>query len=71
MLSTASVRRVVEQQLGDEKSILVTESDLNHAFLLGVQGHRVNGVPFCPSVSAFHVSTQIAKSFSLSTPTWP
>ena len=69
-LSTASVQRVVEQQLGDEKSTLVIESNLNHPSLLGVvQGHQVNGVPFCPSVSAFHLSTQIANSSSLSTPT--
>ena len=72
MLSTASIQRVVEQQLGDEKSTLVMESDLNHPSLLGViQGHRVNGTPFCPSVSAFHELTQIANSSSLSTPTWP
>ncbi|KAF6227265.1 hypothetical protein HO133_008708 [Letharia lupina] len=33
MLSTSSVQRVLEQQLGDEKSTLVIESDLHHPSL--------------------------------------
>ena len=52
-LSTASVQRVVEQNLGVEISTIIIESDLNHPSLLGVcQGHVVNGVALCPSVSA-------------------
>ncbi|KAF6235872.1 hypothetical protein HO173_006068 [Letharia columbiana] len=50
MLSTSSVQRVLEQQLGDEKSTLVIESNLHHPSLSGViQGHKVNGASLCPS----------------------
>ena len=53
-LSTASVQRVVEQDLGIEISTITIESDLNHPSLAGVsQGHVVNGVALCPSVSAY------------------
>ena len=53
-LCTASVQRVVEQNLGTEVSKIIIESDLNHPSLLGVcQGHVVNGVALCPSVSAY------------------
>ena len=53
-LSTSSVQRVVEQQLGHEKSTLVIESDLHHPSMAGViRGHIVNGVTLCTSVSAF------------------
>ena len=53
-LCTASVQRVVEQNLGTEISKIIIESDLNHPSLLGVcQGHVVNGVALCPSVSAY------------------
>ena len=49
-LSTASVQRVVEEQLGPEKSSIVIESDLHHPALAGViQGHVVNGVTLCSS----------------------
>ena len=52
-MSTASVQRVVEQNLGIDISTIIVESDLNHPSLLGVcQGHVVNGVALCPSVSA-------------------
>lgn len=55
-LSTSSVQRVIEQQLGHEKSTLVIESDLQHPSLTGVcQGHMVNGAALCPSVSALQV----------------
>ena len=51
--STASVQRVVEQELGTEKSTIIIESDLSHPSLLGaIQGHVVNGGALCPSVSA-------------------
>ena len=53
-LCTASVQRVVEQNLGTKISKIIIESDLNHPSLLGVcQGHVVNGVALCPSVSAY------------------
>ena len=53
-LSTASVQRVVEQNLSIEISTITIESDLNHPSLLPVcQGHLVNGVALCPSVSAY------------------
>lgn len=69
-LSTSSVQRVVEQQLGHEKSTLVIESDLHHPSLVGVlQGHIVNGIALCSSVSAFQsLLRQKTNSFSLSTP---
>ena len=69
-LSTSSVQRVVEQQLGREKSNLVIESDLHHPSLVGVyQGHMVNGVALCPSVSAFQsLYLRHTNSFSLSGP---
>lgn len=51
--STASVQKVIEQDLGIDISTVIIESDLNHPSLLGVcQGHVVNGVALCPSVSA-------------------
>ena len=73
MLSTSSVQRVLEQQLGDEKSTLVIESDLHHPSLSGViQGHKGNGAALCPSVSAFQsFLRQIANPSSLSTPILP
>lgn len=49
-LSTTSVQRVVEQNIGDDKSTVLTESDLADPTLARViQGHKVNGTALCPS----------------------
>ncbi|KAI9648860.1 hypothetical protein NHQ30_003501 [Ciborinia camelliae] len=45
-----SVQRVVEQSNGTEASTLLAESNIHDPRLsFVIQGHRVNGVPLCPS----------------------
>ena len=51
-ISTIAVQKVVEQQLGKAKSTITIESDLADPRLARVlEGHKVNGVTLCPSVS--------------------
>ena len=51
-ISTIAVQKVVEQQLGKEKSTITIESDLADPRLARVlEGHKVNGASLCPSVS--------------------
>lgn len=51
-ISTIAVQKVVEQQLGKEKSTITIESDLADPRLVRVlEGHKVNGATLCPSVS--------------------
>ena len=59
-LSTSSVQKVVDQELGVKESKVVIESDLNDPSISGtVKGHIVNGVALCPSVSTIlrHIRT--------------
>ena len=54
-LFTTSVQRVVNQSIGSERSTVIIESDLSDPTLASVvQGHKVNGVALCPSVSSIH-----------------
>ena len=51
-VSTIAVQKVVEQQLGKNKSTITIESDLADPRLARVlEGHKVNGATLCPSVS--------------------
>ncbi len=51
-ISTISVHKVIEQQLGKDKSTITIESDLADPRLARVlEGHKVNGATLCPSVS--------------------
>lgn len=49
---SSSVHRIVEERLDDHRAFIVAESDFHDVELLRVaQGHRVNGLVLCPSVS--------------------
>lgn len=51
-LSTPSVQRVIEEHFEDNKATVVMESEFSDPRLNAViQGHKVNGVALCPSVS--------------------
>ena len=70
---SSSVHRILEEHHTRDKSTLLTESDIQDPRLCPViQGHKVNGIALCPSVSlASNVSSlNDANVISLSTPTW-
>jgi naphtho-gamma-pyrone polyketide synthase len=52
---TTSVQKLIEEAHGAQKSSMTIESDLSDPVLARtVQGHKVNGVELCPSVSNYH-----------------
>ena len=70
---SSSVHRILEEHHTIDKSTLLTESDIHDPRLYPIiQGHRVNGIALCPSVSfASNVSSLNGTNvISLSTPTW-
>jgi naphtho-gamma-pyrone polyketide synthase len=70
---SSSIHRIIEEHHESEGSTLLTESDVRDPRLFPIlQGHKVNGVTLCPSVSSNSGSRNIfvANHSSHSMPTW-